>query len=55
MNLSLAFIRGLQFGLEYVDLDEEDAESMSTDANLMVILNLGLFRLVYLNGSVADE
>ena len=55
MNLSFAFVKGLSFGLEYVDLDEDDQESLGTNGNLMVILSLGLFRFVYVNGYQEEE
>ena len=55
MNISFSFIRGLAFGLEYVDLDEQDQADMATDGNIMIILSLGFVRFVYINGGVAEE
>lgn len=55
MNISAAFIKGLAFGLEYVDLDEEDGDYLkSDDANMMIVVSLGFLRFVYINGSVGD-
>lgn len=56
MNISAAFIKGLAFGLEYVDLDEEDGDYLkSDDANMMIVVSLGFLRFVYINGSVGNE
>ena len=55
MNLSMAFVKGLALGLEYVDLDEDDQEQLGNDGNMMIILSLGFIRFVYLNGSDQEE
>ena len=56
MNLSLAFIKGFGLGLEYVNLDEDDASFMGLETgNLMIILSLGFVRFTYINGYAADE
>ena len=55
MRIAGSFIRGLAFGLEYVDLEEEDQPIFGEGATLMIMLSLGIFRLVYTNGVYEDE
>ena len=55
MRIAGSFIRGLAFGLEYVDLEEEDAPIFGNGATIMIMLSLGIFRLVYTNGVYEDE
>lgn len=55
MNISAGLIKGFNVGLEYVDLDEDDGKYLESDANLMIVLSLGIVRIVYINGTQEEE
>lgn len=49
--MGVDYIRGIKLGLEYVDLDDNDREQFDTDATLMIVLDVLVFRFVFFTGS----
>jgi len=45
---NIGFIRGIKFGIEYVDLDENDLEAfeLDEDKSLMILIDLAFFRFL---------
>lgn len=52
--ITINFIKGLALGVEYVDLDEDDRESMGVEYSLLTSLHLGFIRILFWSGYVGE-